>query len=429
MSEAAKSWICTTCGTQYEPAVEPPQNCPICEDERQFVNWHGQEWTTIEQLQRSHNNLIKVQEAGIIGIGTTPKFAIGQRALLVQTAQGNLLWDCISLIDDPTAEAVKALGGIFAIAISHPHYYSSMVEWSERFGNVPIYLHADDRRWVVRPSRNIVFWGTDPAARYPRYASRYAPEPAGLFVPDGRRSRRLVSVDVGDARGPAEADTRIRIHADQELDAIAALRAVLAGRPLGGTELDGALADLARTLTAARYVAIVYDAEPGALPPEPARAESLTALGQQLNAVTRACVTPLRGGGNRVGAESVLAWQTGYPMTVDFSRGHPRFRPDDGAGALVASGAVDAVLVVGRALGTPFAIDAVRSVAIGPSASELPCDAAIDTGVAGIHESGTAFRMDDIPLPLRAPVPGPPVAADVMRALAQRIHTRRSRRS
>lgn len=275
----------------------------------------------------------------------------------------------------------------------------------------------------------IVFWGTDPAARYPRYASRYAPEPAGLFVPDGRRSRRIVSVDVGDARGPADADTRIRIHADQELDAIGVLRAVLAGRPLGGTELDGALSDLARTLTAARYVAIVFDAEPGALPPQPARAESLTALGQQLNAVTRACVTALRGGGNRVGAESVLAWQTGYPMTVDFSRGHPRFRPDDGAGALVATGAVDAVLVVGRASGAPFAIDAVRSVAIGPSASELPCDTAIDTGVAGIHERGTAFRMDDVPLPLRAPVPGPPVAADVMRVLAQRIGTRRSRRS
>lgn len=158
MSDAVKSWICTICGTQYEPAVEPPKHCPICEDERQFVNWHGQEWTTIEQLQRSHNNLIKAQGAGITGMGTEPKFAIGQRALLVQTAQGNLLWDCISLIDDPTAEAVKGLGGISAIAISHPHYYSSMVEWSERFGNMPIYLHADDRQWVMRPSGNIFFW-------------------------------------------------------------------------------------------------------------------------------------------------------------------------------------------------------------------------------------------------------------------------------
>jgi hypothetical protein len=94
MSEEGKSWICTTCGTQYEAAVSPPKNCPICEDERQFVNWNGQDWTTISDLQRSHQNLYKPQ-----GPGITPKFAIGQRALLVQTGEGNLLWDCISLID------------------------------------------------------------------------------------------------------------------------------------------------------------------------------------------------------------------------------------------------------------------------------------------------------------------------------------------
>ena len=158
MIEPAKTFICTTCGTQYPPNVEPPQDCPICQDERQFVNWEGQQWTTLAELRRSHQNLIKVQGPGITGIGSTPKFAIGQRALLVQTAGGNLLWDCISLIDDPTTAAVMGLGGISAIAISHPHYYSSMVEWSKRFGNVSIYLHADDRRWVARPSPNIVFW-------------------------------------------------------------------------------------------------------------------------------------------------------------------------------------------------------------------------------------------------------------------------------
>jgi len=159
MSEAVKSWICTTCGTQYTPpGVEPPNGCPICMDERQFVNWDGQQWTTLAELRLSHQNLVKPQGAGITGIGSIPKFAIGQRALLVQTAQGNLLWDCISLIDEATSDAVRALGGISAIAISHPHYYSSMVEWSEKFGNVPIYLHVDDRQWVMRPSPNIVFW-------------------------------------------------------------------------------------------------------------------------------------------------------------------------------------------------------------------------------------------------------------------------------
>ena len=271
----------------------------------------------------------------------------------------------------------------------------------------------------------LVFWGTDPAVRYPRYAARYAPEPAGLFVPNGRRSRTLVAVDVGGARGPVDADARLRLSPEEELDAIAALRAALAGRSLG-RPIDPALAGLARTLAAARYAAIIYDAEPGGLPLEPGRAESLTALGQQLNAVTRACVTPLRGGGNRVGAESVLLWQTGYPMAVDFSRGHPRFRPDDGGAALAGAGAIDAVLIVGRALGAPAAGGAARSVVIGPAASDAPCEIAIDTGVAGVHEGGTAFRMDDVPLPLRAPLPGPPVAADLVSALAQRIAARRA---
>ena len=158
MSEAVKSWICTTCGTQYDSSVKPPKDCQICDDERQFVNWNGQEWTTLADLHLSHSNLVKAQGAAITGIGTTPKFAIGQRALLVQTAQGNLLWDCISLIDWATTAAVQALGGISAIAISHPHYYSSMVEWSEKFGQVPIYLHSADQRWVMRRSANIVFW-------------------------------------------------------------------------------------------------------------------------------------------------------------------------------------------------------------------------------------------------------------------------------
>ncbi len=151
-------YICTTCGTQYPDSAEPPRNCVICEDERQFVNWSGQEWTTLADLQRLHRNLLKPQGHRITGIGSTPRFAIGQRALLVQTSEGNLLWDCISLIDDTTMQEISALGGISAIAISHPHYYSCMIEWSQRFGGVPIYLHADDQQWVVRRSGEVIFW-------------------------------------------------------------------------------------------------------------------------------------------------------------------------------------------------------------------------------------------------------------------------------
>jgi len=107
--------------------------------------------------QEGYHSVIKQEEARLTGIGTEPTFAIGQRALLVQTDRGNVLWDCISFVDDDTVEAIQQLGGIAAIAISHPHYYSSMVEWAERF-NAPIYLHEADRQWVMRPDERVHFW-------------------------------------------------------------------------------------------------------------------------------------------------------------------------------------------------------------------------------------------------------------------------------
>src|SRR5436190_391043 len=125
-----ENFICKTCGTQFAATEQPPAHCPICEDERQYIGWQGQQWTTLADLRADHRHVIKTAEPNLIEIGTEPVFAIGQRALLVQAPGGNVLWDCLTLIDDATVAAVQALGGIAAIAISHPHYYSSMVEWS-----------------------------------------------------------------------------------------------------------------------------------------------------------------------------------------------------------------------------------------------------------------------------------------------------------
>jgi hypothetical protein len=150
--------ICVTCGTQFQASKEPPRDCPICRDERQFIGPNGQEWITLEELRKTHRNFFFEEGWNIWGIHTDPEFGIGQRALLLQRPNGGILWDCVSLIDDSTIGLVKALGGISAIAISHPHYYSSMVEWSHTFGGVPIYLHEADREWVQRPDPAIVFW-------------------------------------------------------------------------------------------------------------------------------------------------------------------------------------------------------------------------------------------------------------------------------
>ena len=142
---------------QYAPSTQPPAACPICEDERQYVPPGGQDWLTLQELQNSSSNAWRVLEPNLYEIVTTPTFAIGQRAQLLRTPAGNILWDCITLVDMATIDLINSLGGIKGIAISHPHYYSCMVEWAHVFG-VPIHLHADDRQWIMREDSAIKLW-------------------------------------------------------------------------------------------------------------------------------------------------------------------------------------------------------------------------------------------------------------------------------
>lgn len=150
-------FICKTCGTQFAESESPPPECAICQDERQYVGWSGQQWTTLDGLRQNHRVAVRLEELGLYGIGMEPKFAIGQRALLITRPEGNLLWDCLSLIDEGLVEMINGIGGLSAIAISHPHYYTSMVEWAKAF-DCPISLHTADRQWVMRPDPVVEFW-------------------------------------------------------------------------------------------------------------------------------------------------------------------------------------------------------------------------------------------------------------------------------
>jgi hypothetical protein len=152
------AFICVTCGIQHADSAQPPAGCRICLDERQYVGARGQHWTTIEALAESYELHVDPLEAGLSAIEMRPSFAIGQRALLVAHPAGNVLWDCLSLVDQPTVDCIADLGGLTAIAISHPHYYGVMVEWSQAFGGVPIYIHDADARWVCRPDPAVTFW-------------------------------------------------------------------------------------------------------------------------------------------------------------------------------------------------------------------------------------------------------------------------------
>lgn len=146
--------LCKTCGTSYDGK---PERCPICEDERQYVPVSGQAWIDYATVTATHVNKWQQLEPALFSIKTVPAFAINQRALLLRTPHGNILWDCIANLDPATQTLITALGGLHAIAISHPHYYTTMQEWAAAF-DAPVYLHASDHEWVMRNSPAIHFW-------------------------------------------------------------------------------------------------------------------------------------------------------------------------------------------------------------------------------------------------------------------------------
>ena len=155
-------YMCQTCGTQFPPAAHPPQICPICQDDRQYVKRQsgssGPRWSASRLTNRNldplrgagadrhrHRPALRHRPASLSDLCTPP---------LRSTSCGT----ASPLLDEAVVEMVKVLGGVSAIAISHPHYYSSMVEWSRAFGGVPVYLHVADSRWVMRLDKAIVSW-------------------------------------------------------------------------------------------------------------------------------------------------------------------------------------------------------------------------------------------------------------------------------
>jgi formylmethanofuran dehydrogenase subunit B len=280
-----------------------------------------------------------------------------------------------------------------------------------------------------------LFWGVDPTERYPRFLSRYALEPVGTQVPQGRKGRFVISVSVGADRGLKDADLSLDLDPGEEIPALSLMRAAVVGNNVGQPSGQmGQVLGIAKRLGQSRYAVIVHDAEPSTERRDPLRVEGLIAVTQALNEATRATLSSLRAGGNRTGAEAVLTWQTGYPFAVDYSRGHPRYTPGERGLDRLAAGAFGAVLLAGAPT-----LDGLKSssfsgasiVAVGPRVSQasFPTRVAIDTGVAGIHESGMAYRMDEVPLPLRPPLSHQRSAADTLNALTNAVRTHLGRTS
>jgi hypothetical protein len=151
-------WICETCANHYPETESSPATCVICADERQWVPPNGQRWTTLSELDAGgYRSDIREVEQGLLGVGVRPQLAIGQRALVVRTAEGNVLWDPPGFIDDEAIARIGEIGGLRAVSASHPHFYGAIVAWARAF-DAEILLPEADVAWLTRPDPAVRTW-------------------------------------------------------------------------------------------------------------------------------------------------------------------------------------------------------------------------------------------------------------------------------
>ncbi len=260
----------------------------------------------------------------------------------------------------------------------------------------------------------VVFWGSNPAVSHPRHLERYSAEPRGMFLPGGRADRRLVVVDVQPTATSALVDDFIQVEPGRDFEALWTLRALIGGIALEKHAVLGAPLDqlqaLAQRMKSCRSGVVFFGLGLSQSGLGHANVEALLRLVTELNAHTRFYARRMRVPGDVAGADSVLCWQTGYPFSVNLNRGYPRYNPGEySANELLARGEVDACLLVGsegvRAL-SPAAQDRLRHIPLialdYPTVETSPPPTVrFTTAVYGVHRPGTAYRMDEVPIPLR----------------------------
>jgi formylmethanofuran dehydrogenase subunit B len=358
------------------------------------------------------------------GQPSTLSDAIADAARTLTEAAGNCLVSLGTDISSQTQRAALEIADVLRARVETPTSAAAVdgLLAAQRRGRAAATLGEIRHR-----ADAIVFWGVDPAQRYPRFAAQ-----CGLNVGEMQptrivRDRVIIGVGIGSDLTISGADQMLTLRPEEEITALSFMRASVLGRSVTATSpAVGQAVEVAGRLSRARYAVLVHDADPHTERGNPLRAEALIALVQALNTPTRAALSTLRGGGNRVGAEAVLTSQTGYPFAVDYSRGYPRYLPTDKP--QLSAGEYRAVLIVGSP--PEFPVKAGKNsvtMIVGPRASQsrLRARIAIDTGVAGIHEAGTAYRMDEVPLELTPPLPPIRSARDVVTALADAVRALR----
>lgn len=286
----------------------------------------------------------------------------------------------------------------------------------------------------------VIFWGSNPADSHPRHFTRYSVTPKGQFVPNGKKDRTVVLVDVRRTKSANAANHFLQIKPRKDFEALWALRAFVKGAdvdPNIGDEVGishDQLKDLAERMKSCRFGVILFGMGLSMTRGKHMNVEAVLALTRDLNDHTCFTAKPMRGHGNVTGADNVVSWQTGYPFGVSLGRGYPRFNPGEFTTVdVLARGEADAAMIIAADPMSNFPQPArehlarIPSICLDPKRSETAKAAtvAFTTSVYGINTGGTAYRMDDVPIPLRPAFESPfPGDEEILRALRSAVRER-----
>lgn len=361
--------------------------------------------------------------ATIGGQPATAVEAISEAAAILGSARMPIVLGLTGTTIETQAEAVALADRLGAtVGLSHEADAWPRIAAVQRVGFVSATLGEVKNRADL-----VVFWGVDPVATHPRHWERYSVEPAGRFVPEGRAGRTVVVVDRAETATAKRADHFLAIAPEDQFAALATLRGAIRGLDIPGPPN---LLALAERLKSARYGAFFFGPSPGRSPNGRATIEAALALVRDLNDRNRFVALTLGLPGNPAGAEAVLAWQSGYPLGVDFALGSPRFRAGGSIASILARGEPDAALIVADDFASTLPeaarehLGRVPTIVIAPEATKPGASSRVAMACAtpGIHARGTVMRSDGLTLPLRPPLTTDwPTDREWLQALSARI--------
>ena len=405
--------VCPFCGclcddieiTIKDGHIEEAKNaCTISKSK--FMNHHlnriesptikGEPATLENSVKHAVEILSKARRPLVYGLSSTECLAIG-KAVEIAEYTGGVVDNTSSVCHGPTILALQQVG-----------------ESKSTLGEVK--NRAD----------LVIFWGSNPTEAHLRHIVRYSVTPKGKYVPEGKKGRKIVVVDVRETRTARMADKFIKINHNKDFELLLTLRALVSGEKISAEEVAGVptseIAELAEEMKNARFGVVFFGLGLTQSDGRHMNIDAAVGLVSELNRKTKFVLTPMRGHFNVAGANTVTTWQTGYPYAVDFSLGYPRYNPGEFTAIdILSTGEADAALIIASDPGATFPKEAAKRLAQIPvitldqktTPTTMLSEVVIPVAAAGIEAEGTAYRMDGVPLKLSKLIePGEGVVSD-----------------